>query len=263
MPRTAFFSRVAAATALLLAVAAMPSSPGPSAAHAAAAAAAAKPLAGTVVVVDPGHQLGNSRHLKEIGRIVKAGGLSKPCNTVGAQTTSGYRESAFNLSVAKHLERRLVAQGATVHLTRSTESKDLWGPCVDVRGRSAGLVKADVLVSIHADNAPSRYHGFFVIRPAYRKSITDDIHASSRTLSRDLRAGLDKSGVPRANYLGGDGLDTRNDLGTLNLSSAPAVMVELGNMRNPRDAAHMKDDRYRDDVYAAGLARGVRSYLTR
>jgi N-acetylmuramoyl-L-alanine amidase len=52
-------------------------------------------------------------------------------------------------------------------------------------------------------------------------------------------------------------------MGTLNLSSPPAVIVELGNMRNAWHAAHMKDDRYRDGVYAAGLARGIRSYRSR
>ena len=49
-----------------------------------------------------------------------------------------------------------------------------------------------------------------------------------------------RAGVPVANYTaGGDGLDFRSDLGTLNLSDIPAAMVELGNMRNPRDARRM------------------------
>lgn len=228
-----------------------------------AQAAEPKPLAGKVVLLDPGHQLGNATHLRQIGRKVDAGGLTKACNTVGARTAGGFPESNFTMSVALHLRARLRAQGATVHLTRSTEAKNLWGPCVDVRGRRAGQVHADVLVSVHADSTPARYRGFFVIRPAYRRGITDDIHRSSQTLSRHVRSGLDRTGLPRANYYGGDALDTRADLGTLNLSSAPAVMVELGNMRNASDAAQMKSDRYRDAVYAAGLARGIRSYLTR
>ena len=64
-----------------------------------------------------------------------------------------------------------------------------------------------------------------------------------------------------ANYTaGGDGLDARGDLGTLNLSDVPTVMVELGNMRNPRDARRMTSDRGRA-TYAAGLARGMRRFL--
>ena len=228
-----------------------------------AVAAAAGPLAGKVVVIDPGHQLGNRTHRREISRLVDAGGLRKPCNSVGARAADGYVESAFTMSVARHLQQRLVAQGATVHLTRSRESASLWGPCVDVRGRTAGKVDADLLVSVHADSAPSRFHGFFVIRPAHREGITDDIYRSSRTLSSHVRAGLDQADVSRANYYGGDGYDTRDDMGTLNLSAAPAVMVELGNMSNPTDARRMQSDRYRDTVYAAGLARGVTSFLRR
>lgn len=261
MPPAPRLLALAAATTLLLGLVGDPTVGPPSTAG--AAAVTGKPLAGKVVVVDPGHQLGNFSHQKQIRRLVDAGGLTKPCNTTGTSTNDGFGESAFTMSVARHLRDRLVEQGATVHLTRTRESVKLWGPCVDVRGRSAGRVKADVLVSIHADGTPPRFHGFFVIRPAYRKGITDDIYSSSRTLSRQVRSGLDRSGVPRANYLGSDGLDTRDDMGTLNLSSAPAVMVELGNMRNPTDATQMKTDSYRDDVYAAGLARGVTGYLTR
>ena len=250
---------VIAALVLLLA-ATIPAARTP--APALAAAPASKPLAGKVIALDPGHQLGNSHHLAQIRRTVDAGGLSKPCNTSGTETNSGFPESAFTMSVANHLRDRLVAQGATVHLTRLRESTNLWGPCVNVRGQYSGKVHSDVLVSIHADGTPSRFSGFFVIRPAYRKGITDDIYATSRTFSSHVRAGLDTT-LTRANYEGGDGYDTRNDMGTLNLSSAPAVMVELGNMRNATDAAHMRSDAYRDDVYAAGLARGVTSYLTR
>ncbi|SDT35185.1 N-acetylmuramoyl-L-alanine amidase [Friedmanniella luteola] len=255
--------RLLAAAASLLAAAAPVLVPAGSPAAAAPAVAASRPLAGKVVLIDPGHQLGNATHLRQINRPVDAGGLRKPCNSVGAATSGHYPESTFTLAVAEHLRRRLVAQGATVRLTRTTDSKRAWGPCVDVRGRMAGKVDADVLVSLHADSAPARFHGFFIIRPAYRKGITDDIHRDSRTLSSHVRAGLGRAGVPRANYYGGDGYDTRDDMGTLNLSAAPAVMVELGNMLNATDAQHMRSDRFCDDVYAAGLARGVAGYLRR
>ena len=51
---------------------------------------------------------------------------------------------------------------------------------------------------------------------------------------------LVSKGFSVANYIaGGDGLDERADLGTLNLSDVPVVMVELGNMRDSGDAAVM------------------------
>ena len=68
--------------------------------------------------------------------------------------------------------------------------------------------------------------------------------------------------MPVANYIaGGDGLDFRSDLGTLNLSDVPTVMVELGNMKNADDARLMTTPKGRA-AYAAALARAVRRFLT-
>jgi N-acetylmuramoyl-L-alanine amidase len=233
------------------------------AAAATAAAVARKPLAGKVVVIDPGHNLGNSRHLAQVNRKVNAGGSLKPCNSTGTATTSGYPEATFTMSVATYLRQRLVAQGATVYLTRRSNSATSWGPCVDVRGRFGNLVHADAVVSVHADGTASRFHGFFVIRPARKKGWTDDIDVASGRLALDVRAGLQSRGLPRANDYGGDGLDTRGDLGTLNWSNVPIVMVEMGNMKNSTDSAQMRSASSRDGVYAAGLARGVTSFLLR
>ena len=226
-------------------------------------ARAALPLTGRIVAIDPGHQLGNSRHLAQINRSVDAGGFSKPCNTTGTATNAGYPESTFALSTALYLKRRLEALGAKVYLTRSQESYSLWGPCVDVRGRFGAKVHADLMVSIHGDGAPAQYRGFFVIRPALRRGWTDDIYTRSNTLGQYIRAGLDAVKLPRANDYGGDGLDTRGDLGTLNWSDVPAVMIEMGNMRNATDASRMSSPTWRNNVYAGGLARGISAYLTR
>ena len=64
-----------------------------------------------------------------------------------------------------------------------------------------------------------------------------------------------------ANYIaGGDGLDVRSDLATLNLSDVPTVMVELGNMRDGGDAAVMTSATGQAR-YARALALAVRTYL--
>ena len=227
------------------------------------AAAATKPLTGRIIAIDPGHQLGNSRHTSQINRQVDAGGFRKPCNTTGTATNAGYPESSFAMSTANYLKARLEALGAKVYLTRTTESYALWGPCIDVRGRFGAKVHADLMVSIHGDGAPSQYRGFFVIRPALRKGWTDDIYTRSNTLGQYIRAGLDGVRLARANDYGGDGLDTRGDLGTLNWSNVPVVMIEMGNMRNAGDAARMSSASSRNNLYAAGLAHGITAYLRR
>lgn len=99
-------------------------------------------LAGKTIVIDPGHQLGNSAHPSEINRLVDAGGFQKACNSTGTSTDGGFPEATFAWEVALALRARLKAEGATVVLTRSTNSVDAWGPCVDARGRLGNRVDA-------------------------------------------------------------------------------------------------------------------------
>src|SRR5690349_13443999 len=61
----------------------------------------ALPLAGRVVVLDPGHQLGNAAFPAEIDEPVDAGGFEKPCNTTGTSTDAGYPEATFTWEVAR------------------------------------------------------------------------------------------------------------------------------------------------------------------
>lgn len=216
------------------------------------------PLAGRVIVLDPGHQLGNHNFPREIGRHVPDGrGGRKACNTTGTATSAGYSEATFNWRVAKLTADRLKRLGATVRLTRHSNSERRWGPCVDARGRSGNRVRADLMLSIHADgNLASGARGFHVI-------IAPDAAAGSRRLANRLRAALRRAGLPVANYIaGGDGLDVRTDLATLNLSRVPTAMVELGNMRDRADAARMTSGAGRA-VYVAALVRAVRPFLRR
>jgi N-acetylmuramoyl-L-alanine amidase len=225
------------------------------------AQAAPLPLAGRVVAIDPGHQLGNSRHPAQIGRLVYVG-LWKPCNTTGTATNGGFPEATFTWRTSRALKRRLEALGATVRLTRTTNSVDDWGPCVGTRGRFGARVGADLEISLHGDGAAAATHGFFVIRPGPRAGWTDDILAPSRRFANRVRAGLVGAGFGVSTAYGGDGLDVRRDLGTLNAADVPTVMVELGNMRNAGDARCMTSTTCRGR-YADGLAAGIVAQLTR
>jgi len=225
------------------------------------APSAGRPLAGRVVVIDPGHQLGNSRHRARIERRVWIGNGYTACNTTGTSTDSGFPEATFTWRVAKRMRIELRALGARVILTRKANSRGLWGPCVDARGRRGNAVPADLKVSIHGDGSyAAGAHGFHVIyAPDHRP--TADSYRGSRRLAESTRAAMGRAGFARANYLaGGDGLDVRSDLGTLNLSNMPTVMVECGNMRNPADARRMSSPSG-EQRYAAALVRGVRSFL--
>ena len=237
--------------------------PDPAAEPATATATAAEelPLDGVLVVLDPGHQLGNHHFPKKIAKLVPAGGFKKACNTTGTSTDGGYPEATFAWAVTRRLEARLEDLGATVRKTRSSNSEQEWGPCVDTRGRWGNSGPADLKISLHGDGSYAEdAHGFHVISPTDRKPWTHDIFKSSRRLALATRSALEDHGFDRANYIaGGDGLDLRSDLGTLNLSDVPTVMVELGNMRDAGDAKVMRSAKGQKR-YARALAAAVTTF---
>ena len=218
-----------------------------------------QPLAGKTVVIDPGHNGRNWAHPREVNRLVDAGTLRKACDTTGAETAGGYTEPAYNLDVARRLARILRAAGARVVLTRTTN--DGWGPCITTRAAIGNRARADAAISIHADGGPASGRGFHVIYPPPLPGLTDDIAAPSRRLALAIRAAFTAgTGEPESTYAGRHGLDVRSDLGGLNLSDVPKVLIETGNMRNAADAARLESPAYRQRE-AAALAHGIEAFL--
>ncbi|MFF8912822.1 N-acetylmuramoyl-L-alanine amidase [Streptomyces sp. NPDC015032] len=221
------------------------------------------PLSGKTVVIDPGHNPDNHLHTREINRQVDIGTTRKECDTTGTSTNSGYAEARFTLDVSHRMRALLQKQGAKVVLTYDNDRP--YGPCIDERARTGNEAGADAVVSVHADGSAVGNRGFHVILPGLVRGGTADtskIVEPSRDLGTRI-AGLfarDTGSAP-SNYVGGNsGLDTRKDLGGLNLSTVPKVFIECGNMRDPKDAALLTSAGWRQKA-AQGIADGISSYL--
>ncbi|MFD4591342.1 N-acetylmuramoyl-L-alanine amidase [Streptomyces rubiginosohelvolus] len=221
------------------------------------------PLTGRTVVIDPGHNPGNRDHTREINEQVDIGTGRKECDTTGTATNDGYAEARFTLDVSHRLRALLEAEGARVRLTHDADRP--FGPCIDERARIGNEAKADAVVSVHADGSAVGNRGFHVILPAGVKgggADTSKIVKSSADLGARIAGHFARTtGSAPSNYIGGNtGLDTRDDLGGLNLSTVPKVFVECGNMRDPKDAALLTAASWRQKA-AQGLADGITSYL--
>ncbi|MFC9002485.1 N-acetylmuramoyl-L-alanine amidase [Streptomyces microflavus] len=221
------------------------------------------PLTGRTVVIDPGHNPRNREHTEEINEKVDIGTGRKECDTTGTSTDAGYPEARFTLDVSHRLRELLQAQGARVLLTHDDDRP--FGPCIDERARIGNEAKADAVVSVHADGSAVGNRGFHVILPAAVKgggADTSKIVKSSADLGTRIAGHFVRTtGSAPSNYIGGGtGLDTRNDLGGLNLSTVPKVFVECGNMRDPKDAALLTSATWRQKA-AQGMADGIADHL--
>lgn len=226
-----------------------------SAATVSAPKALAASLAGMAVFLDPGH---NGVYDSSITRQVQNGrGGTKQCNTTGTATNDGYPEHAFNWDVTLRIRDALNQMGARTQLSRDDDNSV--GPCIDQRAALANAMHPDAIVSVHADGGPATGRGFHVNYSS--PPLNDAQGGPALQLAHAMHDSLLASGLQPSTYIGSGGLYGRPDLAGLNLAQYPAVLVELGNMKNGDDAAQMQSADGRAK-YAAAVTDGIVSYLT-
>ena len=214
---------------------------------------------GKVVGIDPGHNGLNYTAPQIIDQPVWNGQEDEPCDTTGTATNSGYTEAQYNFNVATYLQADLEAEGAQVVMTRPNNAGI--GPCVTTRAAIINDAHADVAVDIHADGGPAGGRGFAVLEPV-ADGPNDAVIASSDAFATIMRnTFLADTGMPVSNYDGVDGLQPRNDLAGLNLTTVPKVLIETGNMRNATDAAILVTPAFQQAA-AAAMAQAITVYLT-
>jgi len=215
-------------------------------------------LRGNVFAIDPGHNGGNGSHPSQINRKVNIGNGSKACDTTGTQTNAGYTEAAFTWDVSQRLAAILRAAGATVVLSRSSNTGV--GPCITERAGFGNRAHATAALSIHGDGAPASGYGFHIIEPASigsNKAIVVPSAALGAAVRTAFAAG---TGEHYSTYTGGGkAITVRSDLGGLNLSAVPKVFIECGNMRNAADARRMSSPAWRQQA-AQALATGLAQF---
>jgi N-acetylmuramoyl-L-alanine amidase len=220
----------------------------------------ALPLSGTVIGIDPGHNGRNYSDPSFINHLVWNGREMETCDTTGTETDAGYTEAQFNWNVASYLRADLVADGAKVVLTRHNNTG--LGPCVNTRARILDRAHVNVAVDIHADGGPASGRGFTVLEPV-ADGVNSKVVAASDRFAKVLRSAfLAGTGMPLSTYDGVDGLQPRDDLAGLNLTTVPKVLIECGNMRNATDAKLLTSSAFQKRA-AAAMAAAMIKFLRR
>ena len=219
---------------------------------------AARPLAGKVVGIDPGHNGLNYTAPQIINQPVWNGQEYESCDTTGTETAGGYTEAQFNFNVATYLRSDLEAEGASVVMTR--QNNDGVGPCVTTRAAIIDNAHADVAVDIHADGGPTTGRGFAVLEPVADGPNNGVISSSAAFGSLLRNTFAADTPMPVSSYDGVDGIQPRNNLAGLNLTTVPKVLIECGNMQNATDAAILVTPAFQQQA-ATAMARAITLYL--
>jgi N-acetylmuramoyl-L-alanine amidase len=210
------------------------------------------------VGIDPGHNGRNWADPSFLNQLIWNGREQEGCDTTGTETDGGYTEAQYNFNVATYLAGDLRAEGAAVVLTR--HSNDGVGPCVNTRSQIINNAHADVAVDIHADGGPAGGRGFAILEPV-ADGPNDRVIGASERFGAILREDfLAITHMPVSDYDGVNGIDFRDDLAGLNLTSVPKVLIECGNMRNSTDAALLVTSSFQQ-LAARAMATAITRYL--
>ena len=90
--------------------------------------------------------------------------------------------------------------------------------------------------------------------------ICDSAESYEAAMQEHRAAILARTSMPVSDYYGSNGIQFRNDLAGLNLTTVPKVLIESGNMVNATDAALLTSPRFQRHLAAALLA-AIRTFL--
>ncbi|WP_252312088.1 N-acetylmuramoyl-L-alanine amidase [Sinobaca sp. H24] len=175
-------------------------------------------LAGKVISIDAGH-----------------GG-----NDPGA-VANGLQEKELNLDVALRVEKRLKDLGATVIMTRKTDTFIELGQ----RARIANDAKASSFISIHGNAFNASANG------------TETFHHPTSTEGRKLATALQTELIEELSTTN-RGVKN-NDFAVLRLTNMPAALVELGFLTNTAEAQKLKSNEFREKS-AIAIVNGLETY---
>jgi N-acetylmuramoyl-L-alanine amidase len=165
-------------------------------------------------------------------------------------------EKDINLDVALQVRKILESWGARVIMTRTRDTQLSEGIDADLseRCRIVNRANPDVFLSIHTNYARDPGpHGFEIYVP---KNAATERDRESRALATSLRSRLGQVWGPYDR-----GTKDDRSLHVLNGTIAPAVLVELEFVSNPRIEKQLASDTVRREL-ADGIAKATLGWFT-
>ena len=172
----------------------------------------------------------------------------------------GISEKSLTLAIQSRVKAKLEAEGYQVVTTRTS---DTYVDLTD-RSRAANASESDIFVSIHinASGSPAAQGietYYYQPYAEYPSRINATYHANSTRLSMsDTLANAIQSSLINATGAQNQGVK-RQTFAVLRETTAPAVLLELGFLSNPQEAARLNTSAYQETL-ANAIVAGIKSY---
>ena len=172
----------------------------------------------------------------------------------------GISEKSLTLAIQSRVKAKLESEGYQVVTTRTS---DTYVDLTD-RSRAANASESDIFVSIHINaSGSSAAQGIetYYYQPyaEYPSRINATYHANPTRLSMsDTLANAIQSSLINATGAQNQGVK-RQTFAVLRETTAPAVLLELGFLSNPQEAARLNTAAYQETL-ANAIVAGIKSY---
>ena len=174
----------------------------------------------------------------------------------------GISEKSLTLAIQSRVRAKLEAEGYQVVTTRTS---DTYVDLTD-RSRAANASESDIFVSIHINaSGSSAAQGIetYYYQPyaEYPSRINATYHANPTRLSMsDTLANAIQSSLINATGAQNQGVK-RQTFAVLRETTAPAVLLELGFLSNPQEAARLNTSAYQETL-ANAIVAGIKRYYS-
>ena len=174
----------------------------------------------------------------------------------------GISEKSLTLAIQSRVKAKLEAEGYQVVTTRTS---DTYVDLAD-RSRAANDSESDIFVSIHINaSGSSAAQGIetYYYQPyaEYPSRINATYHANPTRLSMsDTLANAIQSSLINATGAQNQGVK-RQTFAVLRETTAPAVLLELGFLSNPQEAARLNTSAYQETL-ANAIVAGIKRYYS-
>ena len=174
----------------------------------------------------------------------------------------GISEKSLTLAIQSRVKAKLEAEGYQVVTTRTS---DTYVDLTD-RSRAANASESDIFVSIHINaSGSSAAQGIetYYYQPyaEYPSRINATYHANPTRLSMsDTLANAIQSSLINATGAQNQGVKSQT-FAVLRETTAPAVLLELGFLSNPQEAARLNTSAYQETL-ANAIVAGIKRYYS-